>query len=95
MRIAIGTTHVLTSDYHNLIVNEVKAKKKGGETYLKAVSYHTNLKDVVRALIERGVKRCDAQSLSELSDVVEKLRADIMAAVPAMQTEFYRDHDAT
>ncbi len=92
MRIGIGNKHVLTSDYHNLIINEVKVKREGGEPYLRAMSYHTNLKDVVRALIERGVKGSDAKTLAELADHVEKLRGEIMAAVPDMKTEFYRQH---
>ena len=92
MRIGIGNKHVLTSDYHNLIINEVKVKKVGGEPYLKAMSYHTNLKDVVRALVERGVKGSDAKSLAELAEHVEKLRVEIMNAVPDMKTEFYRQH---
>lgn len=93
MHIEIGKDYVVTSDTHNLILNErmVRGEKSkvAGEEYLNQVSYHTTLPDLVRALWERGVRKSEARSISELSDAITALYAEIMDAVPKMKTEFY------
>ena len=96
MNIPIGTKYVITSDTHNLILNERMERgeksKTPGEEYLNQLSYHTSLPDLVRALWERGVRKSEARSISELSDAITALYAEIMDAVPKMKTEFYRQN---
>lgn len=97
MNIPIGTKYVITSDTHNLILNERMERgeksKTPGEEYLNQLSYHTSLPDLVRALWAQGVRKSDARSISELSDACTAMYQEIMDAVPMMRTEFYRQQE--
>ena len=98
MHIEIGKDYVVTSDTHNIILNERLVRgdesKNAGAEYLRPVSYHTTLPDLVRALWERGVRKSDAKSITELSEAITALYGEIMETVPMMRTEFYRQKEA-
>jgi hypothetical protein len=68
MNIPVGDKYILTSDTHNIVVNKVLVNEKTGEKYPRPESYHTSLRDAIRGLFERGVRRSDAESVAELAE---------------------------
>lgn len=93
MEIFVGEDYKITSDVHNLILNERVISKKG-EKYYRAISYHTTLPDLARAMLERSIRKSDAESILKLSEAVNRIKKEIMTAVPDIKTEYYRQKEA-
>lgn len=98
MNIPIGDKYVITSDYHNLILNERVKRKSGnkaGEEYLRPLAYHTSLNDLVTALYALKIRQSDVASISDLAIAVIGYKQEILNAVPEMKTEFSRQTGKT
>ena len=75
MNILLTPTLKLTSDQHNIILNELvqpSVKAKSQEPYWKPVGFYPSLSAAVDRLLERPIRESEAVTLLELkSDLAE------------------------
>ena len=85
MMIKIGENWAITSDKRNIILNEIGVKgedsKNPGEEYLQPVGFFGDLKHCLCDLLERKIKKADAENISSLIGVIKSTKKEIIEAV--------------
>jgi len=77
MNIEIGNNFVITSDRHNVILNEKITRKNGknaGEVRLKTIGYYATLTGCLEGLVDYSVRMSKATTVEELMREIKDLK---------------------
>lgn len=79
MELKLNDSYVITTDQYNYTLNKILVNKKNGEEYLSPVGYYSNLNNLIDSLINKEVRESDVRSISDVLEVIEDVRKDIVA----------------
>lgn len=81
MEIKICDDYRLTSDPHNIILEQRKVNKKNGQEYWIVDSFHRTVEQALDALLQKRIRESEATTIKELRAEIREVRKQITACL--------------
>lgn len=92
MNIQVSEKYRITSDPHNVVVEQLQIpKKEDSEPYWRQVSYHMSFEQAIKWLFDHQIRLSDASDLRDIGECISRVKEELQRAIRSQSVDVSSD----